>query len=62
MKGTSLGAISNENGEFSFSKLKNGRYQLNVSFIGYQPYSAEITLNKDLHLDIYPAEKRSNDR
>ncbi len=41
MKGTSLGAISNENGEFSFSKLKNGRYQLNVSFIGYQPYSAE---------------------
>ncbi len=52
MKGTSLGAISNENGEFLFPKLKNGRYQLNVSFIGYQPYSTEITLSKDLHLAI----------
>ncbi|MCT4615485.1 MAG: outer membrane beta-barrel protein [Marinifilaceae bacterium] len=39
------GTISNEDGLFSI-KLKKGNYKLNVSFIGYTPYSNTISLDK----------------
>ena len=35
------GVITNQNGVFSFDKLKSGTYLIEISFIGYQPKKIE---------------------
>jgi iron complex outermembrane recepter protein len=51
IEGTTIGTISDVNGFFLLNNLKTGNYQLKVSFIGYQSYSTNVTLTKDVSLD-----------
>jgi iron complex outermembrane receptor protein len=44
---TFLTKISNENGEFEFTKLKPGNYEITVSFMGYQTQTIEVLLNSE---------------
>lgn len=51
----SLGTISNENGEFELFRVPIGRYDLSVSFMGYEPFflrNIEITSGKEKVLEI----------
>lgn len=41
---TSIGATTNENGEFSIDKFPSGKFDLVVSFVGYQTLLINITL------------------
>ena len=50
LKGTTIGAITNEYGFYSLTAPK-GTYTLIVSYIGYLEISQEIDLNKDLLLN-----------
>lgn len=50
---TSVGTATNENGEFTIVNFPAGRYDLVVSFVGFEPYSMSIQSNKlPSHLDI----------
>ncbi|RSK41537.1 TonB-dependent receptor [Mangrovimonas spongiae] len=51
LKDTSIGSITNEYGFFSLTALK-GNYTLIISYVGYESYSQELTLNKDQKLNI----------
>ncbi|WP_373514993.1 TonB-dependent receptor domain-containing protein [Persicitalea sp.] len=45
--------ISNDNGFFRFGRLTPGQYRLEVSLLGYKPYSDTLTVtNQGLRLDI----------
>lgn len=50
--GTNIGTLSNSKGEFTLGNLKNENYLLKVSFIGYKSYSSNVSLTKDLLLEI----------
>ncbi|WP_079720273.1 outer membrane beta-barrel protein [Salegentibacter holothuriorum] len=41
------GVISEDNGEFSFEEVASNEYLLKVSFVGYEEYLQEISLNSD---------------
>ena len=43
--------ITDTQGNFSFASLKNGKYDLNVSFLGYKSVKTEVELNGDKELD-----------
>ncbi len=47
-----LGTISNEKGHFIFEDLNEGSYTLQVSFMGYETYSEDIYVNRNLLLTI----------
>ena len=49
-----IGSSTNENGEFIFSNLKEGEYNLQISIIGYETYSKLIVMkeNEDVKLII----------
>ena len=47
IKGTTIGAMTNDNGKFEFNTEKRG--DLTVSCIGYEEYSVNINSLKDLH-------------
>lgn len=51
VKGTYLGTIANSNGEYKFQNLKEGDYNLVVSFLGYQTAQKEIQLRKSATID-----------
>ncbi|MCU0444249.1 MAG: TonB-dependent receptor [Microscillaceae bacterium] len=54
-----FGTITDENGVFKFNKIPKGDYELSVSYIGYQPYLAKISLSentKNLDLGIIKLE------
>jgi TonB-dependent receptor len=38
-------AVSDQSGRFSFSSVKNGKYELTVTYIGYQPVKSDIEIN-----------------
>lgn len=38
LSNTSIGTITNENGEFTISRVPEGKYDLVVSFVGYESY------------------------
>lgn len=40
------GEITNEKGEFAFKNLKEGKYHLQIKYLGYFPQSRKITLKK----------------
>lgn len=44
------GTITNEQGEFKFSKLEKGNYRINFSYLGFTSLDQEIDLNKDTDL------------
>ncbi len=49
---TFLATTTNENGEFAFSDLDEGQYIIQVSFVGYLPFSDTIELTSDSDQDI----------
>ena len=52
IKNTFKSTATNKNGEFFVSKLRDGSYILNISFIGYETHKQKIDLKKDVKLDI----------
>ena len=44
--------VTGINGEFKFQNLKNGEYNLVVTFIGYKNFSKELTLNSSENLEV----------
>ncbi len=44
LKGTSRSALTNANGRFSINGLDAGTYTLEISLIGYETYSEQVTL------------------
>jgi iron complex outermembrane recepter protein len=52
LENTYRAIASNSQGEFSFKNLKQGTYQLVVSYIGYQTFKQEVVLNEDVSLYI----------
>lgn len=57
IEGTTLGAISNVYGFYSLS-LSEGSYTLNVSYLGFQTITKEITVNSDIKLDFEMSEEQ----
>ena len=47
VSGSYLGASTNENGEFEFSNLKKGEYELKASFIGFHTKSIHVSLSEN---------------
>ncbi len=52
--GNSMGAVSNEKGEFAIQKLKQGEYTVTISSVGYISHKQAIRLrpDEDLHIQI----------
>jgi hypothetical protein len=50
-------ALTDVKGAFTVSKIQNGKYTLEVSCVGYASYSANVSINKSLQLDITLKEK-----
>ncbi|TDS14857.1 outer membrane beta-barrel family protein [Sphingobacterium paludis] len=49
-----LGMVSNESGEFTFDKVPNGAYVLQISMVGYKPLERSLQILKDTILqDLY---------
>lgn len=48
IKGTYLWAVSNQKGEFTIPGIQNGRYNLEVSFLGYVPASVPVNVRNDI--------------
>lgn len=46
LSNTSIGTITNENGEFAIEHFPSGRFDLVVSFIGYESYIISLSSNK----------------
>lgn len=45
------GALTNEHGVFNISALPAGKFELRISFVGFEPYTKELTIdNKNLNL------------
>ena len=47
LKGTTYGVATDVNGYYSISKVKEGKYFLTVSYVGYDLLSIPITITKD---------------
>jgi iron complex outermembrane recepter protein len=43
---------TNKDGEFVFNGIKSGRYQLLVSYVGYEKYSSEIAVTQNTEMEI----------
>jgi hypothetical protein len=46
LSNTSIGTVTDENGEFSITHFPDGRYDLVISYIGYESYVISIQSNK----------------
>jgi hypothetical protein len=50
---TSMGTFTNENGEFTIAHFPEGRYDLVVSFVGYESFTISIQSNRlPEHIDV----------
>jgi outer membrane receptor protein involved in Fe transport len=60
IKGTMLGTITDINGEFQFKEIHTGKFELVVSFIGFQSFTSPVEVRKDevSYLDVYLANSR----
>lgn len=47
LKGTTFGAAANENGEFELKNVPYGSYQLQISAVGYVPFSKKILVESE---------------
>jgi iron complex outermembrane receptor protein len=52
LENTFIATISSSSGKFRITGLKQGKYQVRVSYIGYETYSSEIILTRDTTLQI----------
>lgn len=52
IENTFLGTYSDENGDYSFTDLKDGVYNIRFSFIGYNSRVYEVTLSGEKILDV----------
>ena len=43
--GTTKGTTTDKNGEYTINRLPNGTYTLEIIYIGYADYNAEVTLD-----------------
>jgi len=46
LNGTTIGTATNNNGEFTIKNIKEGNYELCVSYLGYKRYRTQISLDK----------------
>jgi iron complex outermembrane receptor protein len=51
LENTFLTAISDQDGQFKFTKLKEGIYQLKVTYIGYESITKEVALDKNTEVN-----------
>ncbi len=51
IQNTYYATISDPKGEFKLTKLKEGKYSIKVSYLGYKPILQEVDLRKDISLD-----------
>ncbi|MES2332607.1 MAG: carboxypeptidase-like regulatory domain-containing protein [Bacteroidota bacterium] len=54
---TSVGTVTNDNGEFTIDHFPSGRYDLVVSFVGYESYIISVQSNRlppDLDIQLKP--------
>ncbi len=58
LEGTNKVTVSDIDGHFNLSKVRKGQYRLSVSFVGYQLFQKQITVDGDLELNI--AMRRQN--
>jgi iron complex outermembrane receptor protein len=49
---TFIAAISSSSGQFRISGLKQGEYQITVTYIGYETFSSSLKINHDTTLNI----------
>jgi hypothetical protein len=63
LSNTSIGGITNENGEFILRHIPSGKYDLVVSGIGYETYSTTISSGnlQNLSIELKPKEKQLDD-
>ncbi len=47
-----IATATGSNGRFSFKNLKPGTYKLKVSFVGFEPKTVQVKLNKSKHIQI----------
>ena len=45
LSGTTLGTIADERGNFKLKNIKPGEHTINITFIGYKPYSKNIEIS-----------------
>jgi iron complex outermembrane receptor protein len=50
---TFRGTVSDKDGTYILSGLKQGKYKLKISFIGFKTSETEVDLNSDLTLDLH---------
>lgn len=58
---SSKGGRTNRNGQFELEKIVDGKYILNVSFIGYEDYSKEITVAGNTDVGFITLKERTLD-
>lgn len=46
LKGTSVGSVTNQNGEFSILNLSAGSYEVEVSYLGYASVSLSVSISE----------------
>lgn len=46
---TAFGAVSNKRGYFHFDKIKNGKYTVNISYVGYKQFTKDIEINDSVN-------------
>lgn len=44
------GGITDENGQFIIKEIEEGKYNIDILFIGYADYRQELTLNQSIDL------------
>lgn len=52
IKELAIGASSNNNGEFKILDIKPGKYEITISYIGYQPQTMEIIVAENLTTEV----------
>lgn len=50
LKGTSIGSITDVDGRFTLSNVENGDYILEVSFLGFEKYTRNLSVTGDVDL------------
>lgn len=53
VQGQGRGAVSDVDGEFRYDFRQRGLYTVHISFMGFEPYSREISIQGDTSIDFY---------
>ncbi len=52
MNQTTIGTITNDKGDFLMNEVPVGRYDLVVSYVGYQPYQSRVLVNDSTAINL----------